>query len=203
MEDRGQRAAELEAREDGRIMAREHRVEPVSEYQPIEASGWRNDGGAELAQESWLAAASLKQQAGHPEERLSQKGPTDGGRDLVIDGRWAGLAPYLPQKTTDGGIERRYPKVVTGGARQAVVDRAAVRMQELIYGELVVVDDPLHIGQVPPKSVAVRTVDLLVSEIVAIVPIERELVRDDLESGDDVTPAGPRLPGQNRLRCLW
>ena len=183
-------------------MAREHRVEPVAEDEPVEAGGRRDQRRAELPPEPGPLAAVFEQQAGHAEERLAQETPAEGGRDLVINGGCRLLTTQFPKKTAAGGVEKRFPEVQAGRSREAIVDRAAVGMQELVCGELVIVDDPFRIRQVLPEGITICAVYILWIGVVPVVPIQQEEIADDLDAGNDIASPFPRFPVQTGLGDL-
>ena len=109
----GQARAESQAREDGRVVAHPHGLEPVAEGETVDAGGRREPRGAQFAPVPRLAVA-LKGVARHPKECLSQERPAEARHDLIIDGGRSGLSERLPDIACREGIAKRLPKIETG-----------------------------------------------------------------------------------------
>ena len=73
-------------------------------------------------------------------------------------------------------------------------------MKELIDLKLILIDDPLRIGEILPDRVAVRLVIGLRLDKIAVKEIEQVFVQQNLADWKEVTPAGPGLP--NKLVVL-
>src|SRR5437899_12805292 len=72
-------------------------------------------------------------------------------------------------------------------------------MEELVRHELVIIDDPLRIGQMLPECVTVRAVHRLRLGEIAVVQIEQQEVADDFDPWDDVALAGTGIQGESGL----
>ena len=107
----GERTARLQSHECGRSVTRINGVEPVPKHQTIEAGGWGNDGGTELAPKPRAAIVGFEEQIGHPEQGLAQECSADGRRDHVIDRGIRFFAADFPEETPRDAIQRRLPKV--------------------------------------------------------------------------------------------
>src|ERR1035441_9618275 len=108
----------------------------------MEARSGRYHRGPDLAPEPWAAArAGLEQQAGHPEERLAQKQASEAGCHLIVDRGDRALAGVLPQQAAAHRVGGGLPEAESRGARKSLIDRALIRMQELVGGELVASHD--------------------------------------------------------------
>ncbi len=103
----GERGPESRADEDLRVAAREDRVEPVAEDEPVEAGGRREDRGAQLAPEARPLPAAFQQQARHPERGLADEGAADRGVDVVIEGGRRGLPGRLPKQAAAQAVGQR------------------------------------------------------------------------------------------------
>ena len=147
-----QTGAEPQAPEDGRIMARKHGFEAVTEGQAIETRGWRNRRGAQFAPEPGFAAIALEHQAGHPEQHFAEEGPGNAAGDLVIGGGRGVLPVGFPEKAARVGIEERFPVIEAGRSRESIVHGSLIRMVELVHGEGVLVDPPGPVDDVVPEG---------------------------------------------------
>src|SRR5690349_21698100 len=139
-------------------MAAEYTVKAIAVEQPVEAGGWRQGCRAELTPETRAAAAAFQQQAGDTEQRFAEQAAAKAARDLVVDGRRGLLARVLPQGASQKRVARRSPVVLSGRAREAVIHRALIRVQELVDGERIGVDDPFAVEILPDRR-EVRAVD--------------------------------------------
>ena len=99
-----ERRAEPQADEDLRVAARKDGVEPIAEYETVEAGRRRDRRGSELAPEAGRLAAALEQQAGHAEQRLADERPADTARDVVVQRRRRFLSDGLPQEAAGDGV---------------------------------------------------------------------------------------------------
>ena len=69
-------------------------------------------------------------------------------------------------------------------------------MKELIDLELIIIDDPLRIGEIFPDRVSVRLVFGLRLDKIAVKEIKQKFIQQNLAGRKEVTPARPGLPNQ-------
>ena len=67
-------------------------------------------------------------------------------------------------------------------------------MKELIDLELIIIDDPLRIGEIFPDRVSVRLVIGFRLDKIAVEEIKQEFVQQNLAGRKEVTSARPGLP---------
>src|SRR5262249_3011439 len=144
------------------------------------------------------ARARSEQQAGHPKQGFAQKVAADAGGDLIVAGGGGVLSRLLPQQAAAEGECGSLPEIQSGGAGQVLVDRALIRMQELVGGEFVVVHDPaaVQVGmQVGDRGRIGRSI-----ERVVVVAVQQKLESGYLVGGHEQATCSAYAPLQHRLR---
>src|SRR6185369_9307662 len=188
--------AEAEPAVVRRAAAREDGAVAVVEDKPVEARRRRDRRRGDLAPDARQPTAVLEHEVRHAKERFAEKRAADAARDLVVARRVRRLAEDLPERAAGERVRRRFPVAESRRAREAVIDRALVRVRELVDVERIVVGSPAA-AQLPADRLHRDVVVLLVAAEVVVGAVEEEVEADDLERRQRVVD---RL--RRHLACL-
>ena len=75
-------------------------------------------------------------------------------------------------------------------------------MQELVHGELIVVENPFGIREMLPNGIAVRAIGALGVSKMSVVLIEEEEVGQKLARGNKITATGAGFPIEDRASTV-